>query len=132
MIGSTNATYRSEAPTRLLIDDPTHEIHRPDIGRTLQNVWNKSVTYTLSQYNSEHFKIGTEIAFIRCGTDENLNVSIVGTDGIRFGVIGDEIYENAKVTISDFLGMIALRKIEDDFENGDLWVVIGNVEVETT
>ena len=112
----------------VLVNESTRTVTAADIGCTLQNSWNADVTYKITQAESESMPRGSEIAFIRAGSSASLTVSIKG-EGVRLGIVGDKYYSNATVKIEDFLGIVAIRKVASDIANGDLWVVIGNVEV---
>lgn len=109
----------------------TSNIAASDIGGTIQNAWNQSATYTLEQALSETLPIGSTFAVLRSGSwTSDFDVKIE-CSGIRIGIQGDKYYTgNSTIRVLDFLGMVALRKVAGDNTNGDLWVAIGNVEVE--
>lgn len=125
MIGKTNAAGRATTPT--VIVSSSRNITAADVGCTLQNNWNTALTYTLTQAVSATLDRGAEIAILKAGTAA---VTVQG-DGVRFGIVGDNLYKSAKVQCPDFLGLIAIKKIAGDATNGDLWVVLGNAEVVT-
>lgn len=108
----------------------SRNIEVADLGCTLQNSWNVSVTYTLTQAVSAALPTGAEIAFLKAGSSQAFS-SVIAFSGVRAGISGDDTgYKTSpSFAISDYLGVVAIRKIAPDATNGDLWVVIGNVEV---
>lgn len=125
----TRAKLANDALYSPAVVASTRNIAASDLGCTLQNSWNASATYTLTQAVSTTLPTGAEIAFLRAAAATSSASLKIATSGVRLGIIGDDYYTNIAVTIPDFLGMIALRKVASDNTNGDLWVVIGNVEV---
>lgn len=130
----TRAKLAQDALFSPWIVSGSRDIVASDIGSTLQNNWEESATYTLTQAVSATLPMGAELAVLRGGTYEKTIVSIVGS-GIRFGIPDDmpggPMYPNATLKITSYLGLVAIRKIAADNTNGDLWGVYGNVEVVT-
>ena len=107
----------------------TKNIGVSDIGCTIQNSWNVTAAYTLTQAVSTTLPMGAEIAFLRAASTESQVTSIVSS-GVRFRQMGETTdYKNKTLKIADLLGIVAIRKVATDNTNGDLWVIIGNVEV---
>lgn len=101
-----------------------------DIGGTIQNYWNTSATYTLTQEFSKNMPTGATIAVLRAGNMSATFSVIIASNGIRLGIVEDKIYSGGiSVEVQGFLQTVALRKVASDNTNGDLWAVIGNVEV---
>ena len=130
----TRANLAQDALFSPWIVSGSRNIVASDIGGTIQNNWEESATYTLTQALSATLPMGAELAVLRGGTYEKTIVSIVGS-GIRFGIPDDmpggPMYPNATLKITSYLGLVAIRKIAADNTNGDLWGVYGNVEVVT-
>lgn len=130
----TRAKLAQDALFSPWIVSGSRDIVASDIGGTIQNNWEESATYTLTQALSATLPMGAELAVLRGGTYEKTIVSIVGS-GIRFGIPDDmpggPMYPNATLKITSYLGLVAIRKIAADNTNGDLWGVYGNVEVVT-
>lgn len=130
----TRAKLAQDALFSPYIVSSSRNIVASDIGGTIQNHWEESVTYTLTQALSATLPMGAEFAVLRGATYESTIVSIVG-NGVRFGIPDDmpggPMYPNATLKLTSYLGLVAIRKIAADNTNGDLWGVYGNVEVVT-
>lgn len=101
-----------------------------DLGGTIQNPWNTSATYTLTQEFSKTLPTGATFAFVRVGSWATAFSVIIAASGIRLGIVDDKYYTgNVSVEIQGFLNTVALRKVAGDNTNGDLWSVMGKVEV---
>ena len=126
----TRAKLAQDALFSPWIVSGSRDIVASDIGGTIQNNWEESATYTLTQAVSATLPVGTEFAVLRAGSSASLIVSIVGS-GVRFGMPGDTQYKNSTLKLTSYLDLVAIRKIAADNVNGDLWGVYGNVEVVT-
>lgn len=129
----TRAKLAQDALFSPYIVSSSRNIVASDIGGTLQNNWEESATYTLTQAVSATLPMGAELAVLRGGTYEGTTISIVGS-GIRFGIPdndmpGGPMYPNATLKLKSYLDLVAIRKIAADNVNGDLWAVYGDVEV---
>lgn len=100
-----------------------------DIGKTLKGNWNKAMTLIITQENSAKIPYGAEFAAFRWGNSEAQECKIIA-DGTRLAFTGDgTFYKNGTAKISEVFGMIALKKVTSDQNQGDAWLITGNVEV---
>lgn len=124
----TRAKLAQDALFSPCIVSGTRNIKASDIGCTIQNSWNVTATYTLTQAVSAALPMGAEMAFLRSASSTSQVTSIVSS-GVRFRRVGETTdYKNKTLKIADLLGIVAIRKVASDGTNGDLWVVIGEVE----
>ena len=107
----------------------TRYITSADIGKTLKGNWNAAMTLTITQENSANIPEGAEFAVLRWGQSSGEDCKIIA-DGTRLLFTGDStLHKNSTAKISEAFGMIALKKISSDPNQGDSWLVTGNVEV---
>lgn len=70
--------------------------------------------------------IGAEIAvFWMAGT--SLKLQFTGT--MRIVMPGEDVLVNGSLQLSEKFTLVALKKIQIDVANGDIWTVQGDVEV---
>lgn len=124
----TRAKLAQDALFSPFISSNSRALVASDLGGTVQNPWNTSASYTLTQAFSSTLPNGATIAVLRGGTAESTSVKIIG-DGVRIGIPDENIQKNATVELKGFLCLVALRKVANDNINGDMWAVFGNVEV---
>lgn len=138
-VGTTNIQNSSITRAKLAQDALYSPIENLDsinitsehMGKTLTNPWLRSATYTLTLTNSANMPKGAELAIYRSGQSASTTVTIVSS-GVRFVVCGypGVLTSGTTLTIPDFFGMVALKKISiADANGGDVWLVTGNVEV---
>ena len=107
----------------------TRYITSADIGKTLKGTWNEAMTLIITQENSANIPYGAEFAVFRWGNSEAQECKIIA-DGTRLAFTGDgTFHKNGTAKISEIFGMIALKKITSDQNQGDVWLITGNVEV---
>ena len=107
----------------------TRYITSADIGKTLKGNWNAAMTLTITQENSANIPEGAEFAVLRWGQSSGEDCKIIA-EGTRLLFTGDStLYKNGTAKISEEFGMIALKKITSDQNQGDAWLITGNVEV---
>lgn len=105
-----------------------------DCGMTLDSGYadtESHVSITLNDELSSAVPVGFEVAIFR--PFRWPDVTITSVSNLRFLVPGT-FYEDGtrayKITIPEFGEMIALKKVEDSAAYGDVWLLVGNADVE--
>ena len=110
----------------------TSDFVATDVGGTVQNPWDTSATYTLTQSFSSTLPTGATIAVARMGLWTTTFSVQIQSNGVRMSIPGDKYYTGTVVLeINEFFGLVALRKFSSNDTYGDLWAAIGPVEVVT-
>lgn len=105
--------------------DGAHALTAADIGKTLASSGAGENTVTLTTDVSAVLPIGAEIAvFWMTGT----NVKLQFTGTMRIVMPGKDILVNSNLKLSKIYTLVALKKIQTDAANGDIWMVQGDVE----
>lgn len=108
--------------------DGAHALTAADIGKTLASSGAAENTVTLTTAVSAAVPIGAEIAvFWMAGT----SVKLQFTGTMRIVMPGEDILVNGSLQLSKIFTLVALKKIQTDAANGDIWTVQGDVEVVT-
>ena len=106
--------------------DGAHALTVSDIGKTLASSGVAENTVTLTTAISATMPIGTEIAvFWMAGT--SVKLQFIGT--MRIVMPGKDVLVNGSLQLSEKFTLVALKKIQIDVANGDIWTVQGDVEV---
>lgn len=117
------------SPVLALSEAGTTALTETGIGATYRSDLDISGNLEISQVNSTNLPIGAELAVFRFGSLDTQMVAVTFTN-TRFVIPGEAlIHSNQMVKILDPYDMIAVKKIASDSENGDLWLVTGNIEV---
>ena len=100
-----------------------------DIGCTFKNEYGQTYELVISQANSTSMPEGPEIAAYAYG--EAGAVLTIKSVGVRLLLDGDEtLYPSGTtVRVAGANSMIALKKFLTSADNGDVWIITGNVEV---
>ena len=110
------------------VDRRDGELTASDIGSFLRGGYNSAVQYTLTQAFSTTLPIGTEIAVFRYSTG-TATAKIIAS-GVRWAVPGQTEFLSGKtLSVAATLGTVILKKLYNNASQGDLWTVMGNVEV---
>lgn len=108
--------------------DGVHTLSIADIGETLASSGVAENTVTLTTAISTTMPIGAEIAvFWMAGT----SVKLQFTGTMRIVMPGEDVLVNGSLQLSEKFTLVALKKIQIDVANGDIWTVQGDVEVVT-
>ena len=108
--------------------DGAHALTVSDIGKTLASSDVAENTVTLTTAGSAAMPIGAEIAvFWMAGT--SVKLQFIGT--MRIVMPGEDVLVNGSLQLSKMYTLVALKKIQIDAANGDIWTVQGDVEVVT-
>ena len=106
--------------------DGAHALTAADIGKTLASSGAAENTVTLTTAVSAAMPIGAEIAvFWMAGT----SVKLQFTGTMRIVMPGEDVLVNGSLQLSKMYTLVALKKIQIDVANGDIWTVQGDVEV---
>ncbi|MBS7403411.1 MAG: hypothetical protein KIG37_07735 [Oscillospiraceae bacterium] len=106
--------------------DGAHTLSTADIGKTLASSSTGENIVTLTTAASAAMPIGAEIAvFWMAGT--SLKLQFTGT--MRIVMPGEDVLVNGSLQLSEKFTLVALKKIQIDVANGDIWTVQGDVEV---
>lgn len=108
--------------------DGAHALSTADIGKTLASSGTSENIVTLTTAVSTAMPIGAEIAvFWMAGT----SVKLQFTGTMRIVMPGEDVLVNGSLQLSKMYTLVALKKIQTDEANGDIWTVQGDVEVVT-
>lgn len=106
--------------------DGAHTLSTADIGKTLASSSTGENIVTLTTAVSATMPIGAEIAvFWMAGT----SVKLQFTGTMRIVMPGEDTLANGSLQLSKMFTLVALKKIQTDAANGDIWTVQGDVEV---
>ena len=108
--------------------DGTHTLSTADIGKTLASSGTSENTVTLTTAVSAAMPIGAEIAVFWM-TGASVKLQFTGT--MRIVMPGEDVLVNGSLQLSKMYTLVALKKIQTDEANGDIWTVQGDVEVVT-
>lgn len=125
------------SPIKTISASP-YAIVASDIGKTLRVGYalrGTEAVFTLNQAVSATLPVGTEIALI----NDFKSTMLISTSGVRVNYPGSEYSTDNGYSdngahsfrVSERFSMCALKKMEATSANGDLWGIIGNVEVVT-
>ena len=104
--------------------DGAHTLSTADIGKTLASSSTGENNVTLTTAASAAMPIGAEIAvFWMAGT--SLKLQFTGT--MRIVMPGEDVLVNGSLQLSEKFTLVALKKIQIDVANGDIWTVQGDV-----
>ena len=105
-----------------------YSIVASDGGKTIipnYTIASSDIVVTLSQSVSSAMPVNAEIALVwMYGKSFALQ-----SDGVRLAMVGESGFFKTGVKITERFGMISLKKIAPDSNNGDLWLVQGLAEV---
>lgn len=113
---------------RNMISSANYSIVASDGGKTIisnNTIASSDIVVTLSQSVSAVMPTDAEIALLWLyGKSFTL-----AADGVRFAIVGSSTYSIPRIKITDKFGMISIKKVAPDSNNGDLWLVQGLAEV---
>lgn len=115
---NTDALYSPEVYTS---DTGSYTVSASDVGKTLNNTWNKNMAFSIPSENLADIPVGAEFAFLRWGTSDSVVVTFENTQNMY---VSDATSPCHKVEISSNFGMIAVKRI-----SATGWLVTGSVEV---
>lgn len=116
------------SPWKIVSGVSSYDITVEDLGQHIRCGWGETIAFNLTQENSAEFPDGGDLAIYNFSRlSGNLTIVLSGVVVRRQGE-GSAVASGSTLAIPEPSGMIALKKIRNE-EAGDLWLLIGDVEV---